>query len=289
MYNYEQLGNGEFPCKVSLTLMQNIFSLLVIIFLNSLGKIEVEPLKIRLLKSWVPLNLLLVMMLTSGMFSLAKLNIAMVTIFKNIQTICVALGDFLYFKEPLGSGSVVGIFVMLVGSFISGYNDLEFNMQGYAWILLNCLSGAGYVLYMKFAMLSTALSPISSAYYNNVLSIPILFGITLFNQEIYTLFDSETWMNCTWNFGLLILFNLLVGASMSFVGLWMVSETSPTTYSIAGAVNKLPLSLLSIWWFNIVFNWLGAISGFGALVGSIIYYSTKPTKKKIRPKGPFIV
>jgi len=273
------LGTYGFPCNVGLVMIQNICSLLMLKFLAYMGKIELEPLKLNIIKSWIPLNIILVIMLISSTFSLKFLSVAMVTIFKNIQTICVALGDFIYFKEPLGTGSAFGIFVMFVGSLISGYNDLEFNVQGYAWILLNCLSGAAYVLYMKFAMLSTTLSTTSSAYYNNVLSIPALLLIVIGNQEIYKLFDTETWSSYSTDFWITFVFNITVGASMSFVSLWMVAETSPTTYSIVGAVNKLPLSVLSIWWFNTEFTKIGGLSGLGALLGSIVYSFTKPAKK----------
>jgi len=67
---------------------------------------------------------------------------------------------------------------------------------------------------------------------------------------------------------------------MSFVVLWMISETSPTTYSIVGAVNKIPLSILSIWWFQTKFSFIGGTTGIGALLGSIVYVITKPPKTK---------
>jgi len=73
---------------------------------------------------------------------------------------------------------------------------------------------------------------------------------------------------------------------MGYSALWMVKVTSPTTYSIVGAVNKIPLSMFSVWWFETKFTFLGGTSGVGALIGSIIYAITKPRKKEYEKNYP---
>uniref|UniRef100_A0A6B2LMS3 Sugar phosphate transporter domain-containing protein n=1 Tax=Arcella intermedia TaxID=1963864 RepID=A0A6B2LMS3_9EUKA len=136
----------QFPCPIFLLLIQNITSIVIFKLLSLNGKIQVEAIDWTKVFYWFPLNLLFVIMLTTSSLGMKYLSVAMVTIFKNIQTICVALGDYLLFEEPLGKGSALSVIVMLVGSIIAGYNDLEFHTLGYFWILVNCFSGASYLV-----------------------------------------------------------------------------------------------------------------------------------------------
>jgi len=75
-----------------------------------------------------------------------------------------------------------------------------------------------------------------------------------------------------------------VGFLISLAAFWCVDSNSPTTYSIVGAANKLPLSLLSIWWFGTKFNVVGGSSGLAALFGGLLYAVTKPSRAKQEPK-----
>eukprot|EP01125_Pyxidicula_operculata_P001434 TRINITY_DN11327_c0_g1_i1.p1 TRINITY_DN11327_c0_g1~~TRINITY_DN11327_c0_g1_i1.p1 ORF type:complete len:344 (+),score=69.03 TRINITY_DN11327_c0_g1_i1:47-1078(+) len=277
--NKQILGEKQYNwgCPVLLLLFQNITSVALIKILSYFRYIEVQPIKVQTLIHWIPLNLMFVMMTMTSNYSLQYLSVAMVIIFKHLQTIAIALGDNYLFEEPLGFGSYMSIIIMMSGGIVAGFNDLEYNPVGYIWSIFNCSAGAAYSLYTKYAMKSTKLDRYSSVYYNNFCSLPILIFIVLFTNELPRAFLFEPY---TGGLVSVLMFNAFCGFAISVASFWCISATSPTTLSIVGASNKLPLSILSVWWFKTSYNFVGGVSGFTALMGGILYALTKPSKDK---------
>jgi GDP-mannose transporter len=64
---------------------------------------------------------------------------------------------------------------------------------------------------------------------------------------------------------------ILVGSVMTFASFWCMKVTSPTTYSVTGALNKIPLAVMGVFIFGHIptmFGWLGI--GV-ALSGGVLY------------------
>lgn len=43
----------------------------------------------------------------------------------------------------------------------------------------------------------------------------------------------------------------LLGLAISFTSMWFLGQTSPTTYSLVGSLNKIPMSLAGLLLFNV--------------------------------------
>ena len=54
---------------------------------------------------------------------------------------------------------------------------------GYVWMALNCLATASYVLYMRARIKITGFKDFDTVYYNNLLSIPLIFVMALLLDE----------------------------------------------------------------------------------------------------------
>lgn len=121
-------------------------------------------------------------------------------------------------------------------------------------------------------------------YYNNLLSIPILLLCSLF---------LENWSssNLSKNFPpeqrnsiiLAMVFSGLSSVFISYTSAWCVRVTSSTTYSMVGALNKLPIALSGLIFFDaqVTFASVSAIAvGF---VSGIVYALAKVWQGK--PKG----
>merc|ERR1719502_406006 len=81
-----------------------------------------------------------------------------------------------------------------------------------------------------------------------------------------------------------LFFMVLVGSVMTFATFWCMKVTSPTTYSVTGALNKIPLAFFGIFIFG---HWPTAVGALGicfALAGGMLYtYLNLP-----KPKPPVI-
>ena len=121
-------------------------------------------------------------------------------------------------------------------------------------------------------------------FYNNLLSIPILIIASLFLEN----WSSE---NVTKNFPLdqrnnliiAMIFSGLSSVFISYTSAWCVRVTSSTTYSMVGALNKLPIALSGLVFFDapVTFPSVSAIAlGF---VSGLVYTVAK-MRQSTKPK-----
>jgi len=273
--NKEILGSlnhiGYFPHPTGLVFFQNFVSFMFLRIAHLTGVLSVQSIQIDRLRQWVPLNLLFISMLTSGSYGLSLLTVPMVTIFKNIQTAGTAFGDWYFFGKLLSVGTISSLFIMITGAIIAGFNDLEFHLYGYIWVVFNCLCGASYILTTKLVMDSHKMEKIDNINYNCTISLPFLLILVTVNGELARILNWITTANITPYFIILIASNAIFSFGISFTSFWVIQTTSPTTFSILGAVNKIPLTIFSIWWFQNVFSPIGGNAVAGSLIGGIVY------------------
>jgi len=257
----------EFP--LCLLLYQHLFTLFLVGGASSLGFIDLPPISLNLVRNWYPVNILFVLMLTSGSFSLKYLSVPMVTIFKNITTCLVAFGDFFFFSQRVTFGISLSVLLMFVSSLIAGFLDLYFTAVGYAWMSFNCTISAAYVLYMRFAMKKTQLDEWGMVFYNNLLAVPTLLPILLVSGELSAL--SEQTPSVSKVFLVLFIWSGISGLCLSVSSFWAIKTTSPTTYSIVGSLNKIPLTLLGFVFFGVTVTTFGGVSIAVGLFAAFIY------------------
>lgn len=200
----------------------------------------------------LPVSLLLIAMIYTGSKTLQYLTVAMFTVFKNLTIIIVALGEQKLFASKITGLMWLSFGLMVVGSIVGGFNDLTFNARGYFWMALNSASNAAYLLYMKGTIKSIGFGDFDSVLYNNVLSLPILlvlsFGFEDWSGFINKLIYENTMMS---NMKLLVSMVLsgFAGFFISFTTAWCLRVAPSTTYSMVGALNKLPVALSGLIFF----------------------------------------
>ncbi|CAJ0896650.1 15805_t:CDS:2, partial [Entrophospora sp. SA101] len=131
---------------------------------------------------------------------------------------------------------------------IEKYSPFNF---GYIWMGFNCVSSATYILFMRKRIKSTNFKDFDTVYYNNMLSTPLLVFMSLIVED-------WSYANLEKNFpievrGILIssmLFSGLSAFAISFASAWCIRVTSSTTYSMVGALNKLPIAASGIIFFG---------------------------------------
>ena len=60
-----------------------------------------------------------------------------------------------------------------------GPTELDQLNPGYMWMALNCLSSAGYVLYMRKRIKHFNFKDFDTVYYNNLLSLPVMLLLSM--------------------------------------------------------------------------------------------------------------
>lgn len=121
-------------------------------------------------------------------------------------------------------------------------------------------------------------------FYNNVLSIPILLVASLFLEN----WSSE---NVSRNFPpaqrtniiLAMVFSGLSSVFISYTSAWCVRVTSSTTYSMVGALNKLPIALSGLIFFDAPVT-LPSVSAIAVGFVSGIVYALAKVKQSAAAK-----
>lgn len=191
-------------------------------------------------------------MIYTGSKTLQYLTVAMFTVFKNLTIIIVALGEERLFSSKITRLMWVSFVLMVMGSILGGFNDLTFNARGYFWMALNSASNAAYLLYMKSTIKSIGFGDFDSVFYNNVLSLPILLVLSFIFEDWpmflrQCLFENGIWDNFKLTVGIIL--SGFAGFFISFTTAWCLRVAPSTTYSMVGALNKLPVALSGLIFF----------------------------------------
>jgi GDP-mannose transporter len=255
-------------------------------------------------RKWFPISLLLIGMIYTGTWAIKFLSIPVYTIFKNLTIPLIAYGEVIWFNGAVTPMIIVAFGLMVFSSVIAAWADISHAISshvgsaaqeqistlnaGYIWMAFNCVCTATYVLSMrkrikltnfkdfdsKFSTSHTSnhTNNSSAMYYNNLLTIPILLLASLFLEDWSS-------ANLAKNFPAdqrrSIMFAMLIsGLSsvfISYTSAWCVRVTSSTTYSMAGALNKLPIAVSGLVFFDapVTFGSVSAISvGF---ISGLVY------------------
>ncbi|WOL12310.1 GDP-mannose transporter GONST1-like isoform X1 [Canna indica] len=200
MVNKFVLSGYDFSAAIALMLYQNLVSVTVISTLSLFGVISTEPLTWKLVKVWLPVNVIFVGMLITSMFSLKYINVAMVTILKNITNVITALGETYFFMKHHDNRVWTALFLMIISAISGGMTDLSFHVVGYAWQVVNCFLSASYSLTLRRVMdtakqvtKSGNLNEFSMVLLNNTLSVPLGLLLIIAFDEVEYLTKTDNW------------------------------------------------------------------------------------------------
>ncbi|CAO2200280.1 unnamed protein product [Urochloa humidicola] len=269
-----------FNAPIFLMLYQNIVSVTIVSTLSLSGAVPTEPLTWNLIKVWFPVNVIFVGMLITSMFSLKYINVAMLTILKNVANVLTASGETYFFKKQHGIQVWIALVLMIISAVAGGITDLSFHAVGYTWQTINCFLTASYSLTLRHVMDSAKqatksgnLNELSMVLLNNILSLPLGIILVLgFNEVGYLLETSLLRMPAFW---LIITASGVLGLGISFTSMWFLHQTSATTYSLVGSLNKIPLSVAGMVLFNVRTSMQNSLSILFGLLAGVFFARAK--------------
>lgn len=126
-------------------------------------------------------------------------------------------------------------------------------------------------------------SPFTAMFYNNVLSIPILMLCSMFlenwsSENVSRNFPKDNRNNLIFA----MIFSGLSSVFISYTSAWCVRVTSSTTYSMVGALNKLPIALSGLIFFDAPVT-VPSVSAIGVGFVSGIVYALAKVKQSSKP------
>ncbi|KAJ5220782.1 GDP-mannose transporter [Penicillium citrinum] len=292
------LSGLDFNLNFLLLMVQSLVCIAAIQTCKSMGIITYRDFSSDEAKKWFPITLLLIGMIYTGSKALQFLSIPVYTIFKNLTIILIAYGEVLWFGGSVTSLTLFSFGLMVFSSLIAAWADIKHAVEssgdtsskvstlnaGYLWMLINCLCTSSYVLGMRKRIKLTNFKDFDTMFYNNLLSIPVLLVATL-------LLEDWSSANLTRNFpednrnGIMVAMILsgLSSVFISYTSAWCVRVTSSTTYSMVGALNKLPIALSGLVFFDAPVTFPSVSAIVVGFVSGIVYAVAK-IKQNAKPK-----
>ncbi|RVX71008.1 GDP-mannose transporter [Exophiala mesophila] len=297
------LSFPEYNLNFLLLAVQSIVCVVAIQSCKSAGIITYRDFKTDEARKWFPISLLLIGMIYTGTKSLKYLSIPVYTIFKNLTIILIAYGEVLWFGGAVSSITLFSFGLMVLSSIIAAWADIKHALEahgsqssieateqlatlnaGYIWMLINCFCTSAYVLGMRKRIKLTNFKDFDTMFYNNLLTIPVLLAGS---------FIVEDWsaLNLTRNFPLesrnaifgAMIFTGLSSIFISYTSAWCVRATSSTTYSMVGALNKLPIAVSGLIFFDAPVTIPSVSAIFLGFVSGIVYALAK-VRDSSKPK-----
>jgi GDP-mannose transporter len=137
LMNKAALSTFAFSAPTALLCFQCTATLALVAAAAAAGAGRLPPLSWRLLRLWLPVNILFVGMVSTSFFALQYVGVAMVTVLKNLTNWMVIAGDYWLFGKTYGAGVWATLALMLVSALCSAATDLAYHPRGYAWQMVN--------------------------------------------------------------------------------------------------------------------------------------------------------
>ncbi|KAK0669455.1 putative GDP-mannose transporter [Cercophora samala] len=248
-------------------------------------------------KRWFPISLLLVGMIYTGAKALQFLSVPVYTIFKNLTIIVIAYGEVLWFGGSVTPITLLSFGLMVLSSVVAAWADIQAAIDGvgvspdkqdalstlnagYAWMGINVLCTSAYVLGMRKVIKKMNFKDYDTMFYNNLLTIPVLVVFSL-------LFEDWSAENLARNFPEETKNKLMVGMVysglaaifISYCSSWCIRITSSTTYSMVGALNKLPIAVSGLVFFDAPVTFGSVTAIFLGFVSGLVFAWAKVRQK----------
>lgn len=301
------LSGFQFNLNFFLLMVQSVVCILAIAICKQFKVITYRDFNADEAKKWFPISFLLVLMIYTGSKALQFLSIPVYTIFKNLTIIVIAYGEVIWFGgtvTPLTLGSFA---LMVVSSIVAAWSDISHVVNnygataasnvgsitqlstlnsGYLWMAVNCFASAAYVLGMRKRIKLTNFKDFDTMFYNNLLSIPILFICSALLED----WSAE---NVARNFpvdsrntvAFSMIFSGLTTVGISYTSAWCVRTTSSTTYSMVGALNKLPIALSGLVFFGDPVTFFSVTAIALGFIAGIVYAVAKMQQNHAKSGG----
>lgn len=252
----------------ALVLFQSMFATVVNIFLVSTGVIRPKHGSQDLRKIFL-LSLIFAGMLYTNMNAISNLSVPTLIVFKNAGIALTLYMDWYVNSQVITNKSVICVFILVYSAILSGRHDLDFNIAGLFWVLTNSALQTSFSIFSKHIQQKHSISPIHLSVLNNAFTCVILSVLFIPTCERCWITLEEEFLHMKQTTKINLIASAFIGILFGPCTFWCIAKTSPSHVSILGALNKIPLAIISSLifqtqitqsgWFYIGVNLLSAL------------------------------
>jgi len=220
----------------------------------------------------LPLGVTYSIMLWTSNVALSLLTVPMVSVLKNLGPIAITLVESYTDNAPLSSEVLASMLMLMLGSVVAGYNDLKFDLAGYLAMFFNVLTNIIHVSLTKRIQKRGKVRKEVSLHYQSIFMC-IFLAFRLVNEDVAGIY--QRLLAQSLSVRLAFLSTGANGIVIALCSMWCIEATSGSTYSMVGALNKIPSSVLGILIFHDPINLLNLAGVAIGLLGGIVFTMAK--------------
>jgi drug/metabolite transporter (DMT)-like permease len=255
------------PNTTLLMLSQNSLTLLI---MWGYARCSVKIKDFGHFKSWTPCAIIFCLNIYSSSQALQTVTVQTFSVFRNVNTLVTAFLEYITMGTSLEIASLLSIAMVIFGSIVYAWNDLDFNVQGYSWCIIHICSMACYSILVKKTNDSLNLTAQEMSLYNNLISLPVFLLVlvatkaeNLSSRLLDPFLDIET--------APILYMSGVVAFTISVSAFWVQKAISPTAFILLNNANKIPALLLSHLFFADLLNWPMVVGLSLSLAGACLY------------------
>jgi solute carrier family 35 protein len=189
------MSGYKFPHSNFLAMVQFIVTSLVLAVLSFLKKVDIPPISFSIIREILPLSLMFLGNVTTGLGGTYALNLPMFTALRRFSIFMTMIGELLVLGTKPSSPIILSVSMMVGGAFFAALYDFTFDFNGYKLLFLNNLFTAMNGIWLKKASQSGICSKMGVLYYNSFFSATIMLTYYLFDYWIHQLAHNESTSN----------------------------------------------------------------------------------------------
>eukprot|EP00438_Fugacium_kawagutii_P000454 Skav229753 [mRNA] locus=scaffold1796:75049:75936:- [translate_table: standard] len=211
--------------------------------------------------------------------AMKRTSLPVYNVLKRLQPVYALVQDAVIRGSRPNRGEAWGVLFISLGTVITGYGDLDFDVSGYGMALLAAACQSLYLVLARHAQDQGSLSSMDlvyyTAFYNSVLFVPpTLLELT----EVMMFLEKPGEIPHFFQF---LIPYVILGAVLNYATFWCTAVNNPLSTAVAGTLKGVLSSVAGMIMFGVrltVVGWMGlVISTVGGFVYSVAH-SKKPKK-----------
>lgn len=283
--NKQVLTSYKFPSFLFLSLGQMIASIVVLYSGKRLKIVSFPPYSNDLVKKIFPLPLFYLGNMIFGLGGTKALSLPMFAALRRFSILMTMFLEFYILKIRPTCAVQLSVYGMIGGSLIAASDDLSFNSEGYAFIMITNILTASNGVFVKKKLSGSDLGTYGLTYYNSiVMFIPIVL-ITWFMGDLQSALDYTQWSDPM--FVGLFLLSCIMGFILNYTTILCTQHNSALTTTIVGCLKNVSVTYIGMFiGGDYIFSWLNCVGINLSVLASLVYTYVTFRKKNRTHHGP---
>jgi solute carrier family 35 len=275
----------KFPSFLVLSLGQLLASIFVLGCGKKLKIVTFPAASPDLIKKIFPLPLIYLGNMIFGLGGTQALSLPMFAALRRFSVLMTMFLEFYVLKVRPTTAVQLSVYSMIGGALLAASDDLSFNLEGYAFIMITNALTASNGVFVKKKLSGSDLGTYGLMFYNSVVMLVPAIFVTWIVGDVKDAFEYDQWSDPL--FVIQFLLSCIMGFVLNYSTVLCTQHNSALTTTIVGCLKNVSITYIGMFiGGDYIFSWLNCIGINISVMGSLVYTYVTFRKKNKQHHGP---